>query len=88
MVGSINASHRTRPERLAKSFAVPAMTMASGAGHDSAVFGNMGVPTAMIFVRNEHASHNPNEAMDLADFAQGLRLLIATIVCVDIEQYR
>ena len=31
-----------------------------------------GVPTAMIFVRNEHGSHNPDEAMELADFAQGL----------------
>ena len=38
--------------------------MASGAGHDAAVFANCGVPTAMIFVRNEHGSHNPDEAMD------------------------
>ena len=36
--------------------------MPSGAGHDAAVFAKMGIPTAMIFVRNEHGSHNPDEA--------------------------
>jgi N-carbamoyl-L-amino-acid hydrolase len=47
------------------------------------VFGIMGVPTAMIFIRNEHGSHNPDEAMDLADFAQGLRLLVAAVEEID-----
>ncbi|HWG70633.1 MAG TPA: Zn-dependent hydrolase [Steroidobacteraceae bacterium] len=42
--------------------------MASGAGHDAAVFAKMGIPTGMIFVRNEHGSHNPDEAMSLDDF--------------------
>ena len=37
--------------------------MPSGAGHDAAVFAKLGIPTAMIFVRNEHGSHNPAEAM-------------------------
>ena len=43
--------------------------MASGAGHDAAVFAKMGIPTGMIFVRNDHGSHNPDEAMALDDFA-------------------
>ncbi len=43
--------------------------MASGAGHDAAVFAKLGIPTAMIFVRNERDSHNPDEAMALEDFA-------------------
>jgi N-carbamoyl-L-amino-acid hydrolase len=60
--------------------------MASGAGHDSAVFGRMGVPTAMIFIRNEHGSHNPDEAMDLADFALGLKLLVAAVEEMDREE--
>ena len=30
----------------------------------------------MIFVRNHHGSHNPEEAMDLADFAVGTQALI------------
>ena len=29
----------------------------------------------MIFVRNEHGSHNPQEAMDLADFAAGVAVM-------------
>ena len=42
-----------------------------GAGHDCATFANQGVPSAMIFFRNDHGSHNANEAMDIGDFAQG-----------------
>ncbi|MGY2289571.1 allantoate amidohydrolase [Pseudomonas sp. SDO528_S397] len=40
----------------------------SGAGHDAAVFANAGVPSAMLFIRNQHGSHNPHEAMQLTDF--------------------
>ena len=53
--------------------------MASGAGHDCAVFANQGVPCAMIFVRNQHGSHNANEAMAIADFGEALRLLVALL---------
>jgi len=81
--GPIDKDHRARLERLAAELAIPALPMASGAGHDSAVFGTLGIPTAMIFVRNEHGSHNPDEAMDLADFAQGLRLLAAAVEEID-----
>ena len=42
--------------------------MPSGAGHDSAVFANAGVPSSMVFVRNDKGSHNPHEAMEMADF--------------------
>jgi N-carbamoyl-L-amino-acid hydrolase len=50
--------------------------MASGAGHDAAVFARLGIPTGMIFVRNEHGSHNAAEAMALDDFAVATRALI------------
>jgi len=40
----------------------------SGAGHDAAVFAGMDVPTGMIFIRNEHGSHNPKESMRMDDF--------------------
>jgi beta-ureidopropionase / N-carbamoyl-L-amino-acid hydrolase len=53
--------------------------MASGAGHDAAVFAKLGIPTAMIFVRNEHGSHNPDEAMSLEDFAVGTRTLLGLL---------
>ena len=36
----------------------------------------VGIPTAMIFVRNEHGSHNPDEAMALDDFAVATEALI------------
>lgn len=42
--------------------------MPSGGGHDAAVFSAAGVPSAMVFVRNSNGSHNPQEAMELADF--------------------
>jgi N-carbamoyl-L-amino-acid hydrolase len=52
----------------------------SGAGHDAAVFANAGVPSAMIFVRNEHGSHNPNEAMEITDFLYGEDVLYHAIL--------
>jgi N-carbamoyl-L-amino-acid hydrolase len=58
---------------------LPAERMASGAGHDAAVFANAGIPSAMIFVRNQHGSHNPREAMEMADFLAGAALLRATL---------
>jgi beta-ureidopropionase / N-carbamoyl-L-amino-acid hydrolase len=54
--------------------------MPSGAGHDAAVFAKVGIPSAMIFVRNEHGSHNPEEAMALEDFAVGARALLALLM--------
>jgi beta-ureidopropionase / N-carbamoyl-L-amino-acid hydrolase len=54
--------------------------MASGAGHDAAVFAKLGIPTAMIFVRNENGSHNPDEAMSPDDFAVGTRCLLGLLM--------
>ena len=54
--------------------------MPSGAGHDTAVFANVGVPATMIFVRNDKGSHNPHEAMDMADFARGTDLLTRSMI--------
>jgi len=54
--------------------------MASGAGHDAAVFAKMGIPTGMIFVRNENGSHNPREAMSLDDFAVATRALLGLLL--------
>ncbi len=51
----------------------------SGAGHDSAVIGNAGVPVAMIFVANQNGSHNPHETMKIEDFMSGCRLLWNTV---------
>jgi N-carbamoyl-L-amino-acid hydrolase len=54
---------------------IPYEIMPSGAGHDSAVFANAGVPSSMIFVRNDKGSHNPHESMDYPDFFAGSEVL-------------
>ena len=55
------------------------LEMPSGAGHDAAVFAKVGIPSAMIFVPNDHGSHNPEEAMALEDFAVGTRALLGLL---------
>lgn len=81
---------RTQPALLSKtltirtSMACAALRLAShwmpsGAGHDAAVFSNAGVPTGMIFVRNENGSHNPQEAMDMHDFMDGVEVLYKAV---------
>jgi N-carbamoyl-L-amino-acid hydrolase len=55
------------------------MDIPSGAGHDAADFHEAGVRAAMIFVRNDHGSHNPHDAMEMDDFALGTRLLTWTL---------
>lgn len=51
----------------------------SGGGHDCATFAGLGVPVGMIFIRNENGSHNPEEHMDIADFAHATDLLTAWV---------
>ena len=41
--------------------------------------GEAGVPTAMLFIRNEHGSHNPDEAMTIPDFIEATKLLTAAL---------
>ncbi|MSO76350.1 MAG: M20/M25/M40 family metallo-hydrolase [Alphaproteobacteria bacterium] len=48
-------------------------------GHDASIFARAGIPSAMILVRNDHGSHNPDEAMDMADFGAGAKLLALAI---------
>ena len=85
-----DAPLRTQPARLdkplsdriasaAKKNGIPVMHLASGAGHDSAVLGNAGIPVAMIFIANQNGSHNPHEAMQIEDFLCGADLLWRTV---------
>ena len=57
--------------------------MASGAGHDAATFAHFGAPSAMIFVRNQHGSHNPDEAMEMDDFELATRVLAEGVAALD-----
>ena len=64
-----------RLKAAARDLGLPDEEVPSGAGHDAAVFANAGIPSAMIFVRNEHGSHNPREAMAMADFLAGIAVM-------------
>ncbi|OAN81956.1 Zn-dependent hydrolase [Jannaschia sp. EhC01] len=54
---------------------IDARPMPCGAGHDAAIFAQHGVPTAMVFIRNQNGSHNPQEAMEIEDFARAAEVL-------------
>jgi N-carbamoyl-L-amino-acid hydrolase len=60
---------------ISRKLDLPSETIPSGAGHDAAVFANAGIPTAMIFVRNDKGSHNPEETMEMDDFLKGTEIL-------------
>ncbi len=77
--GAMDEGLRTQLHAEALALGMHCREMPSGAGHDAAMFAGMGVPTAMIFVRNAYGSHNPDEAMDMDDFAQASRLLEALL---------
>ena len=62
---------------IAQAQGAGADVMPCGAGHDAAVFAQMEVPTGMIFIRNRNGSHNPDEAMEIEDFAAAARILSA-----------
>jgi N-carbamoyl-L-amino-acid hydrolase len=47
-------------------------------GHDAAMMARLGVPSAVLLVRNSHGSHNPAEDMAMSDFMLGVRVLAAT----------
>lgn len=64
----------------AAALGIGARVMPSGAGHDTATFALAGIPSVMIFVRNRNGSHNPAEAMEMADFAAGTRVLAAAMM--------
>ena len=63
----------------AQALKLHVMDIPSGGGHDAGDFANAGVPSGMVFVRNPYGSHNPDEAMTMEDFAQGLKLLASTL---------
>jgi len=59
---------------------IDTVPLASPASHDAATFTVAGVPTAMLFVRNENGSHNPHEAMEIGDFIETSKVLTHWLV--------
>ncbi|WP_433850722.1 hydantoinase/carbamoylase family amidase [Brucella pseudogrignonensis] len=78
-VGYVDPDIRDGLVQTAKSLEIEFMHLGSPASHDAAAFAAAGVPMAMIFVRNENGSHNPNEWMEMDDFIEGCILLTAYI---------
>ncbi len=72
-----------RLETAARHSGLAPPRMPSGAGHDAVTFASNGIPTAMIFVRNAHGSHNPDEAMEVADLYAAIRLLTRFVLDFD-----
>jgi len=77
--GLIDREWAARLEQACAALQVPHIDIPSGAGHDAAVFANHGIPAAMLFVRNDHGSHNPDENMDLDDFMMGVEVLYKAV---------
>ena len=76
----MDAGIRKRFAALADRRGIAAKSMPSGAGHDAGAFIEAGVPTAMLFIRNDNGSHNPDEAMDLDDFEKSCQVLSDFVV--------
>ena len=74
-VAGMSSDVREKLARAASVAGVPAVDLPSGAGHDAAVFAETGIPTAMLFVRNAHGSHNPDEAMAMEDLDRAVEVM-------------
>jgi N-carbamoyl-L-amino-acid hydrolase len=72
---SRDAAWVSRLRAAARDLGLPDEPIPSGAGHDAAVFANAGIPSAMIFIRNENGSHNPHEQMKMDDFILGVAVM-------------
>jgi N-carbamoyl-L-amino-acid hydrolase len=76
----MDAGWMARLDQICARAGIAQMRIASGAGHDAAVFAHAGVPTAMLFIRNAHGSHNPHEHMEIDDFMLATRVLAAALL--------
>jgi N-carbamoyl-L-amino-acid hydrolase len=74
-VGPVDPAIADALDAAATRHGIPTMRLGSPASHDSAAFAESGVPIAMLFVRNEHGSHNPMEAMEIDDFLAACTVL-------------
>ncbi len=72
---------RSRLRKSCESLGLPVREFAT-VGHDASIFARAGIPAAMVLVRNAHGSHNPDEAMDLADFGEGTKVLADAIAAL------
>lgn len=64
----------------AQKIGLSAMRLESPGSHDAAAFADAGVPTAMLLLRNENGSHNPDERMETSDLMDACQLLTHWLV--------
>jgi beta-ureidopropionase / N-carbamoyl-L-amino-acid hydrolase len=74
-VGVVDPGIVVQMEEAARDLGIPTMRLGSPASHDAAAFAAAGVPAGMLFVRNEHGSHNPEEHMEIDDFLDACAVL-------------
>ncbi len=79
----MDARWMARMEQFCTEAGIAQMRLASGAGHDAAVFAHAGVPTAMLFIRNARGSHNPDEHMEIDDFLLATRILAEALLAAE-----
>jgi N-carbamoyl-L-amino-acid hydrolase len=79
-VGEVSPRLLSGLEAAATALGAATMRLGSPASHDAAAFAKAGVPMAMLFVRNENGSHNPDEAMDIDDLLQAVSILTQWLV--------
>ena len=64
----MNEALRTGHHKQLVENGIPMIDIDSGGGRDYAVFARQDVDSAMLFIRNDGGSHNPEEFMEIADF--------------------
>jgi N-carbamoyl-L-amino-acid hydrolase len=79
-VGVMDRAIAMAMTKTAERLGIRSMPLGSPASHDSAAFAAAGVPTCMLFVRNEHGSHNPQEHMEIDDFLDACAVLTHWVV--------
>ncbi|WP_424811525.1 Zn-dependent hydrolase [Roseococcus sp. YIM B11640] len=66
----MDAGIREALRQSAEALGISYKVMPSGGGHDAAAFAQAGIPSCMVFVRNQNGSHTPLEQMRIEDFAE------------------
>ena len=78
-VGMVDPAIASEMQDAATRLGIASTKLGSPASHDAAAFAAAGVPVGMIFVRNEHGSHNPREHMEIDDFLDACAVLASWI---------
>ena len=64
----MNEALRTGLHKQLVEHNIPTINIGSGGGHNSVVFARQDVDSAMLVIRNDGGSHNPEDFIEMADF--------------------